>query len=103
MTTTRPRAQLVRDYQPLPPVYADDSRLGQGFLNLLVNAAQAITEGAASDKRIVPLTRQGRRWEASHNWESTGVGVGHGKRDRFLERFWTDKPVGVGTGLGLSI
>ena len=103
MSHIRPRAQLVRDYQPLPPVYADDSRLGQVFLNLLVNAAQAIPEGAASANRIVVRTRQGPSGEAIVEVEDTGTGIEPWKMDRIFEPFWTDKPVGVGTGLGLSI
>ncbi|MGH2901885.1 MAG: PAS domain-containing protein, partial [Solirubrobacteraceae bacterium] len=38
------RAALVRDFQPVPPVYANESRLGQVFMNLIMNAAQAIPE-----------------------------------------------------------
>jgi len=100
MSHIRPRAQLVRDYQPLPPVHADDSRLGQVFLNLLVNAAQAIPEGAASANRIVVRTRQGPSGEAIVEVEDTGTGIEPWKMDRIFEPFWTDKPVGVGNRTG---
>jgi len=103
MSHIRPRARLVRQYQPLLPVLADESRLGQVFLNLLVNAAQAIPEGSPATNQIVVRTRQGPSREAVVEIEDTGVGIEPWKLERIFEPFWTDKPVGVGTGLGLSI
>ncbi len=99
----RPRAMLLREYQPLLPVLADESRIGQVFLNLLINAAQAIPEGAPAQNRIVVRTRQGPAHESIVEIEDTGVGIEPWKMERIFEPFWTDKPVGVGTGLGLSI
>ncbi len=49
----RHRARLVRDYAPVPPVCANETRLGQVFLNLLINAAQAIPEGRAEQNQIL--------------------------------------------------
>ena len=103
MSHLRQRARLVREYGALPKVYADESRLGQVFLNLLVNAAQAIPEGAPAEHRIVVRTRAGDRGEAIVEVEDSGVGIEPWKLERIFEPFWTDKPVGVGTGLGLSI
>jgi CheY-like chemotaxis protein len=94
---------LSREYQPVLPVLADEARLGQVFLNLLVNAAQAIPEGAPAQNRIVVRTRQGPSRESIVEIEDTGVGIEPWKMERIFEPFWTDKPVGVGTGLGLSI
>ncbi len=99
----RPRARLEREYGKLQPVLADESRLGQVFLNLLVNAAQAIPEGAPEKHRIVLRTREGEQGEAIIEVEDSGVGIEKWKLERIFEPFWTDKPVGVGTGLGLSI
>ncbi len=100
----RPRAQLIRDLSPVPPVLADESRLGQVFLNLLVNAAQAIPEGAPPDKNMVAVrTRTSRSGDVVIEVEDSGVGIEPWKLERIFEPFWTDKPVGVGTGLGLSI
>ena len=99
----RPRARLVRDYQEIPAVLADENRIGQVFLNLLVNAAQAIPEGAADRNVITVRTRTGPGGEAVAEVEDSGVGIEPWKIERIFEPFWTDKPVGVGTGLGLSI
>ena len=103
MSHIRPRARLVREYQPLPPLLADESRLGQVFLNLLVNAAQAIPEGSPEGHRIVVRTRRGASGEAVVEVQDSGVGIEPSKMERIFEPFWTDKPVGVGIGLGLSI
>lgn len=103
MSHIRHRAQVVREYAALPPVLADETRLGQVFLNLLVNAAQAIPEGAASQNRIVLRTRAGTAGEAVVEVEDSGAGIEAWKIERIFEPFWTDKPVGLGTGLGLSI
>lgn len=103
MSHIRPRAQLVREFAPTPAVLADESRLGQVFLNLLVNAAQAIPEGAPANNRIVARTLTGPSGEAVVEVEDTGCGIEPWKLERIFEPFWTDKPVGVGTGLGLSI
>jgi nitrogen-specific signal transduction histidine kinase/CheY-like chemotaxis protein len=103
MSHIRSRAQLVRDFSPVPAVLADESRLGQVFLNLLVNAAHAIPEGAAEKNRITVRTLRGPAGEAIVEIEDTGRGIEPWKMERIFEPFWTDKPVGVGTGLGLSI
>jgi signal transduction histidine kinase len=97
------RARVIRDYHQIPAVLADESRLGQVFLNLLVNAAQAIPEGAADRNTITVRTRAGPSGEAIAEVQDSGMGIEPWKIERIFEPFWTDKPVGVGTGLGLSI
>jgi PAS domain S-box-containing protein len=95
------RAVLVRELaQPLPRVTANQSGLSQVFINLLVNAAQAIPEGRHG--RIV--VRQ-RAVDGSVLTEVTddGVGIPAENLSRIFDPFFTTKPVGVGTGLGLSI
>jgi CheY-like chemotaxis protein len=98
----RHRARLVQRQGALPPLLADESRLEQLFLNLLINAAQAIPEGNAEAHEIRISTRH----EATHivvEIADTGAGIPPHVRARLFEPFFTTKPVGVGTGLGLSI
>ena len=98
----RHRARLVKDYGPTPTVDANESRLGQIFLNLLVNAAQAIPEGAVETNEIRITTRiSGARVEI--DIRDSGPGIEPETMARIFEPFFTTKPVGVGTGLGLSI
>jgi signal transduction histidine kinase/CheY-like chemotaxis protein len=98
----RHRARLVREYGPVPDVLADGSRLGQVFLNLLVNAAQAIPEGNA-DRHEIRL----RTWAEEHTVcvevRDTGQGIPAELLGRIFDPFFTTKAVGKGTGLGLSI
>jgi PAS domain S-box-containing protein len=100
----RHRARLVRRLDPVPPVFANDLRLGQVFVNLLLNAAQAIPEGSAGDNEIRVST-----WHDQANGavviaiEDTGSGIAPEVKAHIFDPFFTTKPVGVGTGLGLSI
>jgi signal transduction histidine kinase/CheY-like chemotaxis protein len=98
----RHRARLVRDLQPVEPVLGDEGRLAQVFLNLLVNAAHSIAEGAADDNEIRVRTRpheNGVCIEVS----DTGVGMESAQLSRIFDPFFTTKDPGAGTGLGLSI
>ncbi|MDY7232185.1 two-component regulator propeller domain-containing protein [Hyalangium rubrum] len=100
---TRHRARVVRDYGAPPAVFGDETRLGQVFLNLLVNAAQAIPEGHADTNEIRVTTRADARGQAVVVVSDTGSGISPEVLPRIFEPFFTTKPVGVGTGLGLSI
>jgi len=99
----RHRARLVKDYAPaLPMIAGNASRLGQVFLNLVINAAQAIPEGAAEGNEIRITTRvDGDRVVV--DVRDTGSGISREHAPRLFDPFFTTKPVGVGTGLGLFI
>lgn len=99
----RHRAQLRRDYGDIPPVMANEGKLSQVFLNLVVNAAQAIPEGSAHRHEIRLATRRDGRSRVVVEVQDTGVGIQREVIDRIFDPFFTTKPVGVGTGLGLSI
>jgi two-component system cell cycle sensor histidine kinase/response regulator CckA len=98
----RHRARLVKLYERVPAVEANEARLGQVFLNLVVNAAQAMEEGRAEQNEIRIGTRlegEGVVIEVSDN----GAGIPPEIIDRIFDPFFTTKAVGVGTGLGLAI
>ena len=98
----RHRAQLVRDYRGSTTVIGNHVRLGQVFLNLVVNAVQAIPEGAPGGQQIVLRTYQDRDGVVAEV-EDSGSGIPPDIQDRIFDPFFTTKPVGVGTGLGLAI
>jgi len=98
----RHRARLVRDFREIPAVLGNESRLGQVFLNILVNAAQAIPEGQAERNEIAVRTRVDGDRIAIEITDS-GCGMTPEVQRRLFTPFFTTKPVGVGTGLGLSI
>ncbi len=96
------RARLVKDYRDIPWVHGSEARLGQVFLNLIINAAQAIPEGHSHEHEIRVVTR--REGDAVRvEIHDTGAGIPPELHERIFEPFFTTKPVGVGTGLGLSI
>jgi signal transduction histidine kinase/CheY-like chemotaxis protein/sugar lactone lactonase YvrE len=99
----RHRARIVKDYGEPLLVLGDETRLGQVFLNLLVNAAQAIPEGHADRNEIHITTRKDERGQLRVSVRDTGTGIPPEVLPRIFEPFFTTKPVGVGTGLGLSI
>ncbi len=98
----RHRARIVQAYAEVPPVYANASRLGQVFLNLLVNAAHAIEDGRAELNEVrVRVTAD--QASAYIEIEDTGVGIPASVLPRIFDPFFTTKPAGLGVGLGLSI
>jgi PAS domain S-box-containing protein len=99
----RHRARLEVDVGEVPPVVASEHRLAQVFLNLLINAAQAIPEGRASDNVIRAVTGTAPDGRAMIEIADSGCGIAPELLPRIFDPFFTTKPVGVGTGLGLSI
>jgi PAS domain S-box-containing protein len=92
------KAELIREYAELPHVYCVASQINQVVMNLLVNAAQAITEHG----RITVRTGV----EGAQVWvevQDTGCGIDPHQQAHIFDPFYTTKPLGQGTGLGLSI
>ena len=99
----RHRARLVKDYADTPMVEGNESRLGQVFLNLLLNAAHAIPEGETERNEIRVSTRTDGRGYAVVEIRDTGSGIPADIRDKIFDPFFTTKSAGEGTGLGLWI
>jgi len=98
----RHRARLVTDYRDVPLVLGNAPRLEQVFLNLLVNAAQALSE-ADMQKNEVRLTTRFDAGRVIVEVNDNGVGIDPEIIGRIFDPFFTTKPIGVGMGLGLSI
>jgi two-component system NtrC family sensor kinase len=92
------KAELVRDYGTLPLIECIPSRLNQVFMNLLVNAAQAIVERG---KITISTRSDGNEVEIAI--ADTGKGIQPDVLPKIFNPFFTTKPVGKGTGLGLSV
>jgi PAS domain S-box-containing protein len=97
------RAEVVRQYGETPLVDANESRMAQVFLNLLINAAQAIPEGNVSNNEIRISTTTDRAGRAVIQVQDSGVGIPTDVMPRIFDPFFTTKAVGKGTGLGLAI
>jgi PAS domain S-box-containing protein len=99
---TAKSARVTRRYADVPPVLGNGARLEQVFLNLVLNAAQAMPEGEPGKHEIrIELASNGDtvRVEISDN----GAGMPPDVLDRIFDPFFTTKPPGIGTGLGLPI
>lgn len=92
------KAEVVRGFAELPRVRGSATALGQVFLNILVNAAQAI-----ADKGTITI----KTWEAGGSVHvrisDTGSGIAPEHINKVFDPFFTTKPAGKGTGLGLNI
>ena len=92
------RIELIKAYGQIPLVECFPGRLNQVFLNLLVNAAQAIDEKG----KIMIRTYQ-ETDKVCVEIEDTGKGISPENLSRIFESGFTTKKMGMGTGLGLSI
>jgi len=99
----RHRASIVRDFAEVPPVSASHARLEQVFLNLLVNAAQAIPDERAGRGVIRLATRPDGEDHVVVEVADDGAGIPPAHLPHVFEPFFTTKPEGIGTGLGLAI
>jgi signal transduction histidine kinase len=92
------KAEIVRRLTPLPLVPCIAAQINQVFMNLLVNAAQAI-----DGQGVITLCTRVDGEQAVVEVADTGRGIAPAALGRIFEPFFTTKPVGQGTGLGLSI
>lgn len=98
--------------EDLPYVLADHNKLEQVFLNLIVNARDAITELEKINKRLLPDNEADKRITIKAYSDGTnviieiidnGIGIPKPIINKIFEPFFTTKEVGKGTGIGLSI
>jgi histidine kinase len=100
---------VVREFAPdLPRILADANRLEQVFINLLINARDAIEEkgervGRAKITKEIHLKTSCQGTSVIVEVRDTGTGIPEAILDKVFEPFFTTKKVGQGTGLGLSI
>lgn len=92
------KAEVVRAYGDIPRIFCYPGQLNQVFMNLLINAAQAIEQNGKITVRT---------WVESGailvSISDTGVGIAAAHLAKIFEPFFTTKEIGKGTGLGLSI
>ena len=103
LSLMEPRAkcgiEVERDFGDLPRVRCHAGQLNQVFMNLLINACDAVGDKG----RIRVRTRALDETRVRLEFEDEGPGIPPELRDRVFEPFFTTKPVGQGTGLGLSL
>jgi PAS domain S-box-containing protein len=99
----RHRARLEKDLKPTPPVMVNESRLGQVFLNLLINASQAMADDRLDRNVLRVRTYTDEAGFAVFEVSDTGEGIPPENLARIFDPFFTTKTLNGGTGLGLSI
>lgn len=97
------KASVVVELADTPGVLADESRLTQVLVNLLVNAAQALDSSRFAENRISVRSRTADDGRVVIEVSDNGPGIPASLQRRIFDPFFTTKPVGQGTGLGLSV
>jgi PAS domain S-box-containing protein len=102
-TELKRTAKLEKDYGvELPAVFASEGRLSQVFLNLVINALQAMQPGAPQ-RHTLRVRTSSEDGFVRVDVSDTGHGIPPEVLPRIFDPFFTTKPAGSGTGLGLSI
>ncbi|MEG4323635.1 MULTISPECIES: PAS domain S-box protein [unclassified Microcoleus] len=110
--SSRPGIEIVKDYQLLPQVECFPGELNQVFMNILINAIDALEERdkgrTIEECALHPSSIAIRTYEAAAGFVAVSIadngrGIPEPVRSRLFDPFFTTKPVGKGTGLGLSI
>ena len=97
-----PDTTLHLNFEPVPPVFADDSRLGQVVTNLLINATHA-TEQVDRKGVITMHISQNSAGDVVLDVIDNGSGIPDDALNEVFDPFFTTKVAGEGTGLGLSV
>ncbi len=96
--------EIVRNSAPdVPLIVADEHQLQQVFMNLVINAEQAMMEAHGRGRLEVAWEHKREEREVHISFRDDGPGISEQNLPRIFEPFFTTKPVGKGTGLGLSI
>ncbi|HST81115.1 MAG TPA: AAA family ATPase [Kineosporiaceae bacterium] len=107
----QPVADVILDLADLPPVLCNLADINQAILNLIINAAHAITDAAQAGRGRGTLTIRTRAETTTGpavgtviiEIQDTGTGIPADIADRVFDQFFTTKPIGTGTGQGLAL
>jgi PAS domain S-box-containing protein len=92
------RIEVIREYHPLPPVECLSSQINQVFMNILVNAIEAIP-----DRGVIRIRTEGDAGWVNISISDTGRGIPREKLESLFEPSFTRRGTRIGAGFGLSI
>ncbi len=92
------KSKLEKDYGPLPPVWCHSQHINQVFMNMLLNAAQAIEKDG-----LIAIRTRHVDGEVVVQISDNGCGIPDEIQSQIYDPFFTTKDIGKGTGLGLSM
>lgn len=96
------KTKIAKDFTIDSYILANEGKLAQVFLNIILNASYSINSGDVQDNLISIKTWQNNN-EIFISIQDTGCGISEENQKTIFNPFFTTKPTGLGTGLGLSI
>ena len=93
---------ITTDYQDVPLLKANEATLGQAFLNIIMNAAEAV-RGNRNELQHINISIHFEAAQVAITITDSGPGIDRAIVERVFEPFFTSKPTGQGTGLSLSV
>lgn len=96
-------ADIKTELSEVPPILCNPGKINQVFLNILMNAAQAIETQERDDKGTITIRTYGTDDDVVCEISDDGCGISSDALSKIFDPFFTTKPVGEGTGLGLSV
>jgi PAS domain S-box-containing protein len=96
-------ADVKTDFSEVPLIFCHSGQINQVFLNILVNAAQAIKAQKRDGNGTITIRTHATETKVICEIEDDGPGIPPDKLSKIFDPFFTTKPVGKGTGLGLSV
>jgi CheY-like chemotaxis protein len=97
------RGRVIRQFGDVPPVDASSARLGQVFVNLIINAAHSLDPARRDTNEIALTSRTDAEGRVVVEIRDTGCGMTSEVLGKAFDPFFTTKMNGQGTGLGLSV
>ncbi len=96
-------AEVKTDFGKIPSVVCNIGQINQVFLNILINAVQAIKEKNSKERKVISVKTYNDNESVYCEISDNGPGISESVLERIFEPFFTTRDVGKGTGLGLSI